>query len=105
MTDEQVPVTQADRDAAHALMRIVRGHSVNLPLDGHFATQAFARHRIATEASRTGSEAVLDDGGESVTAAAKRMVAVQGTDWATLDGRHIGHWESLAAAALQEPQS
>ncbi len=40
------------------------------------------------------------DGGEAITAAAKRMVAVQGMDWAELDGGDIGYWESLAATAL-----
>ncbi|WP_156445612.1 hypothetical protein [Sphingomonas sp. CCH9-F2] len=41
-----------------------------------------------------------DDGGEAITDAAKRMVAVQGMDWAELDGGDIGYWESLAAVAL-----
>lgn len=40
---------------------------------------------------------------ENITAAAKRMVAIQGMDWATLDGGDIGYWESLAAAALPTP--
>ena len=46
-----------------------------------------------------------DDGGEAITDAAKRMVAVQGMDWAELDGGDIGYWESLAAVALAAPKA
>ena len=53
--------------------------------------------RPVEEAAQTGEDG---DGGEAITAAAKRMVAVQGMDWAELDGSDIGYWESLAAVAL-----
>lgn len=69
----------------YSLTEAVTGWNANLPFDG-----------VTIPA---------DDGGEAITDAAKRMVAVQGMDWAELDGGDIGYWESLAAVALAAPKA
>jgi hypothetical protein len=41
---DDVEIIQADRNAAHEIML---RYAIDLPYNGHVATQAFARHRIA----------------------------------------------------------
>ena len=58
-------VTQADRLAAKELMSHIRGYGVDLPYDGHFATQAFANHRAQALAQGRleGAEAIYGEKG------------------------------------------
>ena len=80
-------VTQADRLAAKELISHIRGYGVDLPYDGHFATQAFARHRAQAlaqgrlEGVKAGLEAAAKEAEDfwGVDIAAPRIRALNST--------------------------
>ena len=95
-------VTQADRDAAHAIMSWERGYTVDLPYAEHPMAQAFARHR---------EEAELRGVAMGIEAAAKAarleldawQVKVQGYREAGNYGPYVGGPETISAIRALAP--
>jgi hypothetical protein len=97
-------VTQADRDEASRLFR-ARGHNnfSQLAVDGRVddwtEVQAFARHRLATEAPFKAREAELVEALRGLENAASMVTQWRSTIMVRFDGEmDFGQWQALNAS-------